>query len=417
MRSVLKSKFEKVALGQLQLREGGGCISLFGLPFLLAGIFTALVGVGIIPVENESDFPFWSRLIIISMGLIFTCVGGVLVFGRRWITLDSSRGAIVKYWGLVVPMKQTELSVHMYDSVLIKFQAGDSDSADVYIVALRAKDGSKDLDLYSSAQYGTSHEQALIVSDFLGFPVIDSSTEHESVIDSHLADAAYHDVTEHERETVTYVSRPPVLLSQVQESADEVQIIIPDKSFKAVRIIRYMLPALILIFIVPQFGSFFKNTNTPDIIEYIFLFVAILFFGIIPLIGLMLSIIRSRRNRTIVTANADGTKIESCGILQTKTKHIPRSDILGMDYSTTESIIGSVRKSMANRNVQGQNVDYSSIGYSGSTPRWVNILQRFVKSKGIIIKSRNGLITFGAGLPDEEVQYLFSIVKKALGLH
>ena len=37
------------------------------------------------------------------------------------------------------------------------------------------------------------------------------------------------------------------------------------------------------------------------------------------------------------------------------------------------------------------------------------------KSKGIIVKCRNGLVTFGAGLPDEEIRYLYAVVLRALG--
>lgn len=415
MKTEPKGKFNKVAPDQLQLKEGGGCLSIFGLPFFFAGIFTTLIGLGIIPVENESDFPYWSRLIIIAMGLIFTCVGGVLVFGRRWITIDSSRGVILKYWGLIVPMKQTELNLHMYDTVLIKFKAGDSDSADIYIVALRAKDGNKDLDMYSSAQYGNSHEQAVLVAEFLRFPVIDNSTDHASVIDSHLTDGSYRSRNYEGQEEFTAAARPHVMQTQVQETANEIQIVIPDKTFKAAKVIRYILPAIMLIFIVPQFVSFFRETNTPDYVEYVFLGAAILFLGIIPLVSLIISILRSRRSKTVVTANTEGIRIDYSGIARTKTKHILKADILGIDYSTAKSIMGSMQRSVANRDPQNRSADYSSMGYTGHVPRWINVMRKFVRSKGIIIKSRSNVITFGAGLPDEEVAYIFSIIKRILG--
>jgi hypothetical protein len=36
------------------------------------------------------------------------------------------------------------------------------------------------------------------------------------------------------------------------------------------------------------------------------------------------------------------------------------------------------------------------------------------KSKGVVVKARGGMFTFAAGLPDEEVCYLHSVVKSAL---
>jgi hypothetical protein len=48
-------------------------------------------------------------------------------------------------------------------------------------------------------------------------------------------------------------------------------------------------------------------------------------------------------------------------------------------------------------------------------PRWLGLLRRLVTSKGIIVKSRKGLLSFGAGLPDDEVRYLHAAVARALG--
>jgi hypothetical protein len=42
-------------------------------------------------------------------------------------------------------------------------------------------------------------------------------------------------------------------------------------------------------------------------------------------------------------------------------------------------------------------------------------LRRLVASKGVIVKSRKGILSFGAGLPDDEVRYLHATVARALG--
>ena len=52
--------FQQVGPDQLRVREGGGCLSLFGLPFLLAGVFVALIGIRIVPVRNAADVPAWA---------------------------------------------------------------------------------------------------------------------------------------------------------------------------------------------------------------------------------------------------------------------------------------------------------------------------------------------------------------------
>jgi hypothetical protein len=44
----------------------------------------------------------------------------------------------------------------------------------------------------------------------------------------------------------------------------------------------------------------------------------------------------------------------------------------------------------------------------------VKKLSSYVKSKGITIKTRQGLTAFGEGLDDAEVRYLYSVVRRAL---
>jgi hypothetical protein len=41
-------------------------------------------------------------------------------------------------------------------------------------------------------------------------------------------------------------------------------------------------------------------------------------------------------------------------------------------------------------------------------------LARFAQRKGITVKTRSGLTTFGQGLEDEEIRYLYSVVRRAL---
>ena len=48
--------------GTLEIRSGGGCLSVFGLPFLLAGLFVMQIPLGLIPVEGSPRGPCFSIL-------------------------------------------------------------------------------------------------------------------------------------------------------------------------------------------------------------------------------------------------------------------------------------------------------------------------------------------------------------------
>jgi len=411
-----RGKINQVAPDRLMLKEGGGCLAIFGIPFFLAGIFMILGGFGIIPIENSPETMDLSWIVFIMMGLIFTAVGGVLALGRRRLVLDISRGTLTRSIGLLVPMRHTELSLHFYDSVNLRFAPGDSDSADRYLVSLRAKDGGKDFDLYSSTQYGDSREQAVLVGNFLCIPMVDASTDHETVIQSDKLNTAFGGQPAENEEHDFEVAQPAVMRTKIQQLPDGIQIVIPEKVFKPARFAKYVFSALILIIIIPEFVSFFRDTNTPDVIKYVFLGFPILIFGILPLIGMIFSIMRASKTRTVVTVNAGGIEIEYHGIWRRRVNRVPAADILGLDYSTAETVWkSSLQRAAQQKRNQGSG-DFGSTGYDGRTPRWIQAFRKFVKSKGVIIKSRSGLVTFGAGLPDQEVQYLFMLVKRVLGL-
>jgi hypothetical protein len=41
-------------------------------------------------------------------------------------------------------------------------------------------------------------------------------------------------------------------------------------------------------------------------------------------------------------------------------------------------------------------------------------LNRFLKGRGIVVKTRAGMTTFGEGLADDEIQYLHALIQRAL---
>jgi hypothetical protein len=49
--------FEQITSDRLQIRESGGCLSAFGLPFFAAGVLVVLSVAGVMPISNASDVP------------------------------------------------------------------------------------------------------------------------------------------------------------------------------------------------------------------------------------------------------------------------------------------------------------------------------------------------------------------------
>jgi len=93
--------FKRRSADILEIKQGGGCLSLFGLPFLAGGIFLMSAGLGIVRFSNPEEIPAWGYLLLILFGAVFSSVGGALVFGRTWLRIDRSNESITKMKGLL----------------------------------------------------------------------------------------------------------------------------------------------------------------------------------------------------------------------------------------------------------------------------------------------------------------------------
>jgi hypothetical protein len=401
--------FRQVGPDRVEIRDGGGWRSLFGLPLLAAGVFIALAGAGVVPLQNP---PPWPPAVIVLMSLFFVAAGGVQLCGRRRITLDMGRGCTTTSWRFLVPVRRTERSLHEYDAVAIRFQQGDKRRAPQYHISLRGKAPTADLLLASLGSYGYARDSATTLARFLGMPMADAATAHESVSAGDRLDETLRDRIRRGGEAREEAIRPVRLRTQVQESAGKVEIVIPGPGFKYGTLLRVAGPLVLLLVMAPYLLDYFQGTDTPETGEFVFLGVVILFLGILPVLYLLNALRAARRTRTRVTASPDGIVVEIRQAWRTRETRIAAADILGLDHATAEAALDAARHNAEKLARPAPSPAYS-LG-RGPTPLWLRALGKVTTSQGITVKARTGLVTFGAGLPDDEVRYLHAIVARVL---
>jgi hypothetical protein len=386
------------------------------MPFLAAGVFSTLVGIKIIPMGNADQVPVWGWQVIFVLGLIFVAVGGNLVFARRWTTLDKGQGVARKEWGLVIPMRGEQLNLIDFDAVVLRFLEGDSDTADRYPVSLKAKaPGRADLMLSSPTEFGEAYDQAGFIAKFLHMPLVDSSTDHQTVVESDKLNAILSERQVPPNLNDEKVPRPVDMISQVYDTGTKVvRVIIPRPGFKPTVILWLAVPVSVLVIGIPYLLEFFQATKTPGYVQSFFIGFLCLFFGLVPLCSLINSIILAKRGQTVVIASPEGITIEEQAAWSKKKTHIGAADIVGLDYSTAEGSLQSITRSVKHRYYQSRLNQAHGIETSANALKWLNFIQKMSKSKGVIVKSRKGLFTFGAGLSDDEVTYLHWRVRQAV---
>jgi len=383
--------FKHLAPDRLKVEIGGGWpISMFGLVFLLPGLAIILIGLGIIPIlDGDAHGMRWYAL----FGLCFFLPGASVICYRRWLTFDVRRGVLVSESRLLIPMLRQERRLQEFSSVTILSQVtsvsssnGGSRPVKYYPVILATGTPGNGFIVNGCATYQQAFALAATLAEFLGLPVRDLSTDHLLAIAP--TDLA-HPLQARLRADATLQQQaaPATLLSQVEESPAGALISIPDKTGKSC-----MNPFVLSLFIFAAFlfiatlVTCLEPSHPRAVIQNLMLGPAVLCTGVAVLVTLRNDWI-ARHSSTVVLIDQQGITIEERRGKRTRKRVVvPLADMIDIDYKL--------------------DVDFRRS--KGS--KWGT----FSGSEGVCLKTKNGLFTFGAGLPDAEVEYLAMVVERAL---
>jgi hypothetical protein len=409
----MRPSFRHVSPDRIQIRQGGGVLTVFGLPFFAAGLFMLLAVFGVITMSNASEVSLPGRIGLLFMGIVFTAVGGGLAFGRGWTTIDGTRREVMKQWGLLVPMHTNVQRIDDYTAVILGFARGDSDSADTFPVTLRSRTG-QDLKLDSATRYGDARGCAAAVAELLRLDFEDATTDHPVRVPAGqpvmpLQQRLQMDGLQNEP------ARPPDARAEVTREGDSIRIAIPNPRAHPFAIALTLVPVAISAVFLSPLLRFFRQTRTPDAIGWVFVSFLVLLFGVLPAMTALNGYLRSRRGRTLVTVSPRGIDIQVRGAWRTGARTtLAATEIADIDYSTSESVTTAARLA-AEQRVRAASGSGSASAEIGPRTQWLlTTLSRYARGHGITIKTSQGLTTFGEGLADDETAYIHALIRRAL---
>ncbi len=394
----------------LETRNGGGCLAIFGIPFLLAGLFVMQIPLGLIPVENADALPWY---FLLPFGAIFAVVGAGLVFGRSGIILDRRRKLIIRWRGLMIPMKQEEQYLDHVKQVSIHKDTGDSDSGDSYPVRLEG-DNMKAVDIISPMNYPEARRAAEELAKFLSRPMADFSTGTKIVRDPDKLDESLRERAKRLKEDTSHLPNPPWnMRTRIQETADGLILEIPGPGITRSHWIQFSLVLAFIGFVFYFFMGFFKLPG-PALIRYFFLGFFLIFFILGPLWTFLRHLHREARRSTLITVTPALLRVEERAGGKSTVTEIPADALEELDLPPSQGRGGSI--SWPNRLPQ---YDLPETGIARlpdgrPMPRILFSLMKLVKSPGITARSDTAGVQFGAGLPEEELHYLHALMKKTL---
>jgi hypothetical protein len=409
----MKPAFRHVAPDRIQIRQGGGGMALFGLPFFGAGVFMLLIVIGLAPMSNSNTVSLPGRLGLLFMGLVFTAVGGALSFGRAWTTIDGTRREVTTQYGLLVPMRTNTQRIDEYVAVILGFVAGDSDSADQFPVTLRSRAG-QDFKLSNSSQYAGARGFAVAVAELLRFDFEDATSDHPVRMSAGQADMPLQQRLQMDG-LQNEPARPMNARVEVVRELDGVRITVPTPHSHPIAYVLTLIPIAVSFVFVSPLLRFFRQTRTPEPIGLIFLGFIILFFAVLPGMTALNGYLRSRRGRTYITVSPRGIGIQERGAWRTgPVNTLPAVEILDVDFSTAESVTTAARIAAEQRVRTSSGMSSASTEIGPRTQWLLTTISKYANGHGITIKTRQGLTTVAKGLADDETRYVHAIIRRAL---
>jgi hypothetical protein len=397
----------------METTSGGGCLSLFGLPFLLAGLFVLQIPLGIIPVKYEGSTT-WMPLFILIFGGVFTAVGAGLVFGRSGIVIDRTRGRIVQWWGLLVPMKSTVTMLEGIRHVEMNFSEGDSDTADSWPVRLSGEGIPKPIDVANPLSFAEARQLAEDLSRFLRKPLVDTSTGERVTRDPDRLDESWR-----ERIRRTGEARAPMppepsgMRTRVERTGDGVILHIPGPPLSGLHYLPVLFPLAFAGAVAWFFLPALLTLPMPDWIRYFFLGFIGLFFIAGPVVSALLNVLRLKNQFERITVTRAFLRVEALKQGKRSTVEIPVDELEDLVAPTAKSLLDTIEVP-GMRKVHLGDTGNPRMPDGRPVPRFLLSLMKMKGSKGIMARSDKTVVEFAGGLDEAETAYLFAQIRRVV---
>ena len=214
----------------LVFRGGGGVLSLFGVPFFLAGLGVIALTIGLLPTGDAPPLFFG-----VPFGLIFVLVGGGLIFGRQGCEIDRQNGTIERWWSCLVTLRRVQYETDEFDRVTLSREVRRSNNSSYTVFPVRMQGVPElKLDLSEPRRYQPARRQAEQVASFLHLPLADSSSGSEVVREPDHLNESLRDRLRRTGETPALPEAPAALSCRIRSKGDSVMIemLVPSRFFK-----------------------------------------------------------------------------------------------------------------------------------------------------------------------------------------
>jgi hypothetical protein len=395
----------------IEKKSGGGCLAIFGAPFFLAGLFVALIGLGIL--DSKGGNGLVANLGIGVVGLVFMVVGGILILGRSGWIVDRRQGRIVEWQGLLVPLRRV---VHPLDRFAgLRLEGRPDEGSMTWTVQLTGSAAVKELILERMGDEVQARQRAEVLARFLHLPLEEIAQGRRLVREPDRLDESFRDRVRRLKEQMDLSPPPPLTMrTRVEPFSGGVVLTIPGQTTGLRPSLSLAAPLVFAGIVAFVFLPGLLELPAPPVIHLIFVAFIILLGVLLPVLRAVLGFVRATREKTVITATSAFLRWEENKGGRRRTIEIPvdeLEDLFRMDRKNT--LKGIEMPGMKKRPELGD-MGSPRLPDGRPIPKILLSLLKLVPTQGITARSDKTVLTFGAGLPEAELAYLHALIVKAV---
>jgi hypothetical protein len=194
-----------------------------GLIFMGIGLLMLATASGIIDVPNSPP------TVMLIIGTIFLVLSLVFLLARKGLVLDKGRGEILKWYGLLIPMKTSTLRTEEFDKVkIIKEEKRTKNSKVIFYPVKLVKKNTEDsftVDTFTNYHEGRVFAEKIAL--FFELPLHDESTGQLQIRQPADLNKSIKQLAKEKGEKVELPAMPPNMTASVKQDGEGIIIEIP----------------------------------------------------------------------------------------------------------------------------------------------------------------------------------------------
>ncbi|MBN1341827.1 MAG: hypothetical protein JXQ73_04065 [Phycisphaerae bacterium] len=315
-------RLREIGPDRLAGRSGGGCLAVFGLPFLIAGVAFTIAALSGEVKQTGTNEPA-PLYFAVPFGLLFATVGAVLVFGRRGVVLDRRNRELTTWYGLMVPIKSKRRSLDGFNEVGLTKEVRQSQKSSYTCFPVRLTGSPEPFLIEEPREYQQSRRQAERVAKFLDLPMVDKSSGQAVRREADQLDESLRDQIARTRHDIQWPELPADSKITYETEGSAVRIHIPPPGLGLLHKLALggsLLLGLILVFWIRSTGAVqFLLPESARLPAFVAIF-------LLPIVLIGLRVALRGLSRVEIHASPSELRVTSRGVIR-RTQRIPTDEL------------------------------------------------------------------------------------------